>query len=291
MTPRPGLPLGRIAGAPVYLSPAWVLIAAVVMLTFGPQVRRLLPSLGAGAYLVALGYAVILAVSVLVHEAAHAMVGRAQGLPAEEVVLTLWGGHTQFRGLHTTPLGSVATALAGPASNLALAGLAWAALGLTEAAGLIDGRGVASLLLQMTVWANVLLAAFNALPGLPLDGGRMVESAVWAATGSRDRGTEAAGWSGRVLALAVPALAVGLPLLRGDAPDLLVAALALWVGLMLWQGAGRAVAVGRRRRLLDDLRQEGPPSPEQRPDAAPTDPTDSAAAHTARPCLPKEHRA
>ena len=89
--------LGTIAGAPVRLSWSWLLIAAVITLAFGPQIQRALPSIGGGAYGVALGYAVLLALSVLVHEAAHALTGRAFGQRTEEIALTLWGGHTQFR--------------------------------------------------------------------------------------------------------------------------------------------------------------------------------------------------
>lgn len=239
MTRRVRLRIGRVAGAPVLLSWTWALVAAFVVLTFGPQIQRLLPSLGAGAYAVALAYAVLLALSVLVHEIAHALVGRASGQRVEEIVLTLWGGHTQFHGPQSGPAGTAATAVAGPAANVVLAGLAWAA------AQAVPGASVAGLLLDITVWANLLLAAFNILPGLPLDGGRLVEAAVWAATGSRDRGLEAAGWAGRGIAVLLGVAAVAAPVLRGTAMDPLTTALLLWVAFILWQGAGQAVDRGR----------------------------------------------
>ena len=242
--------IGSVAGAPVLLSWSWLLIAAAIVLAFGPQIRWALPELGAGAYAVALGYAVLLALSVLVHEVAHALAGRAAGQRAEEIALTLWGGHTQFRGAHAGPLGTVLTALAGPAANLALAGLAH--LG----AAALDGPSVAALLLDVTVWANVLLAAFNALPGAPLDGGRMVECAVWAVTGSRDRGVEASGWAGRAVAVGLVAAALLPALARGRTPDLLFTVLLLWVALTLWRGAGDAVRRGRWGRHLAGLRLE-----------------------------------
>ncbi|MCV7526378.1 site-2 protease family protein [Micrococcus luteus] len=242
--------LGTIAGAPVRLSWSWLLIAAVITLAFGPQIQRALPSIGAGAYGVALGYAVLLALSVLVHEAAHALTGRAFGQRTEEIALTLWGGHTQFRSPSARPLDTVLTAMAGPAANLALAGLAHLA------ARAVPGPSVPALLLEVTVWANLLLAAFNALPGTPLDGGRMVESAVWAATGSRARGVEAAGWAGRVVAVGVLAAVLGPPILAGRAPDLFVVLLVAWVALTLWRGADDAVRHGRWSRRLDALRLE-----------------------------------
>ena len=242
--------LGTIAGAPVRLSWSWLLIAAVITLAFGPQIQRALPSLGGGAYAVALGYAVLLALSVLVHEAAHALTGRAFGQRTEEIALTLWGGHTQFRSPSARPLDTVLTAMAGPAANLVLAGLAHLA------ARAVAGPSVPALLLEVTVWANLLLAAFNALPGTPLDGGRMVESAVWAATGSRARGVEAAGWAGRVVAVGVLAAVLGPPILAGRAPDLFVVVLAAWVALTLWRGADDAVRHGRWSRRLETLRLE-----------------------------------
>ena len=230
------------------LSWSWLLIAAVITLAFGPQIQRALPSIGGGAYGVALGYAVLLALSVLVHEAAHALTGRAFGQRTEEIALTLWGGHTQFRSPSARPLDTVLTAMAGPAANLVLAGLAHLA------ARAVPGPSVPALLLEVTVWANLLLAAFNALPGTPLDGGRMVESAVWAATGSRARGVEAAGWAGRVVAVGVLAAVLGPPTLAGRAPDLFVVVLAAWVALTLWRGADDAVRHGRWSRRLETLR-------------------------------------
>ncbi|NNM48677.1 peptidase [Micrococcus luteus] len=242
--------LGTIAGAPVRLSWSWLLIAAAITLAFGPQIQRALPAIGSVAYGVALGYAVLLALSVLAHEAAHALTGRAFGQRTEEIALTLWGGHTQFRSPSARPLDTVLTAMAGPTANLVLAGLAHLA------ARAVPGPSVPALLLEVTVWANLLLAAFNALPGTPLDGGRMVESAVWAATGSRARGVEAAGWAGRVVAVGVLAAVLGPPTLAGRAPDLFVVLLVAWVALTLWRGADDAVRHGRWSRRLETLRLE-----------------------------------
>lgn len=234
-----GLRLGTLGGAPVTVGWTWLLIGAAVLLLFGPSLQRADPSLGWSAYAVAGGYVLVLAVSVLVHELAHAAVGAAHGSRPEAIELTLWGGHTQFVRAVDRPLGSVLTALAGPAANLVLAGLA-------QAAGTLSDPGtVTSLLLAMATTANLLLAAFNALPGLPLDGGRMVESVVWAATGSRARGTVAAGWAGRLLAAGLVGGAVALPLLTDARPGLWVVAVMVLVGLSLYRGAGEAIAAGR----------------------------------------------
>ncbi|OFR86670.1 hypothetical protein HMPREF2863_00115 [Micrococcus sp. HMSC067E09] len=234
-----GLRLGSLGGAPIVVGWAWLLIGAAVLVIFGPSLQRADPSLGWAAYAVAGGYVLVLAVSVLIHELAHAAVGAAHGSRPEAIELSGWGGHTQFVRAVDRPLGSVLTALAGPAANLVLAGLA-------HAAGTLAAPGtVTALLLSMAATANLLLAAFNVLPGLPLDGGRMIESAVWAATGSRPRGTVAAGWAGRVLATGLVLGGIAVPLLTDARPGLGVVALTVLVGVSLYRGADAAIASAR----------------------------------------------
>ena len=242
MSRRPGIPLGRLAGVPVFLAPSWFAIALVVVLIFGPQVQA---SLGGGAlegYLVAAAYSVLLLVSVLVHEFAHALTARALGLAVEQVVANLWGGHTQFTDEAPTPGRSALVAVVGPLSNGALAGLGALALSTDPA------HGVARLLLGAFVFTNAFVAAFNLAPGLPLDGGRVVESLVWAVTGRRWAGTLAAGWCGRVVAVLVLAWAVLLPLSQGRPPTTFTLVWGAMIALLLWQGATSAVALGRLRR-------------------------------------------
>ena len=241
---RDGIPLGRVAGVPIYLAYSWFIIAAFIVVFFGPLVRRNFPYLGAGAYGVALGYALLLLVSVLIHELAHAVTARAYRWPTAKIVLTLWGGHTQFGNVTSTPGRSLLVALAGPAANFVLAGGGWLIL---VAAPL---NPVATLLAEIFVWANLLVAVFNILPGLPLDGGRIVESAVWKATGSQDRGTVAAGYAGRIIAAALAAAVLVPPYLRGQAPDLQVLLLTAVVSGFLWMGAGASIQNARLRLRL-----------------------------------------
>ena len=90
-------------------------IAAIIVLTFGPNVRSAMPQLGAaGAYLVALVYAVLLAISVLCHEAAHAVVARFSGYAVARVVVNLWGGHTAFTTPAPSPGRSALVSVSGP---------------------------------------------------------------------------------------------------------------------------------------------------------------------------------
>ncbi|THJ67329.1 site-2 protease family protein [Arthrobacter echini] len=242
--PGPGLSLGRIAGIPVSLAWSWFVITVFIAVVFGPRVASAFPGIGIGigAYAVALGYALLLAVSVLLHELAHALTARAFGWPTTRIVLNLWGGHTQFATFNASPGRSLLVALAGPAANVVLAALGWVVL-----QAMVPGS-VAHLLVTILVWANLLLGAFNVLPGLPLDGGRLVESAVWKATGSQEKGTIAAGWAGRIIVILLLLAVVGPPLLRGRSPDLTIILIVVVMGAFLWTGAS-AVIEGARVRL------------------------------------------
>ncbi|MHC6221033.1 site-2 protease family protein [Arthrobacter sp. MMS24-S77] len=232
---KDGIPLGRIAGIPVYLAYSWFIIAAFTVIVYGPALLVRNHSLGIGAYLVAFAYALLLALSVLVHELAHALSAKAFKWPTEKIVLNLWGGHTQFESFIASPGRSVVVALAGPAANFVLAGAAW----LMLETGVFTGVG--DTLTNIFMWANLLIGIFNVLPGLPLDGGRLVESAVWKATGSQEKGTVAAGWAGRVIVIVLVVWFIALPLLSGSTPDLSLMLITVLVCSFLWMGASGAI--------------------------------------------------
>jgi Zn-dependent protease len=241
---RDGIPLGRIAGIPVILAYSWFVIAAFTVIVYGPVLLERNPALGVGAYTVAFAYAVLLLISVLVHELAHALTAKLYGWPTQKIVLNLWGGHTQFENFTATPGRSVLVALAGPAANFVLAGLAWAVLSSADLAG------VADILTNIFMWANLLIGIFNVLPGLPLDGGRLVESAVWKATGSQAKGTVAAGWAGRLIVVALGFWFLALPIINGQPPELSMLMLTVLVGGFLWMGASASIQQGTLRGRL-----------------------------------------
>jgi len=101
--------------------------------------------------------------------------------------------------------------LPAPAANALLALVGWLA------APHIDGD-VTSLLVGAIWFTNAFVAGFNLLPGLPLDGGFLVDSLVWRITGKRESGLIAAGWCGRVVTVLVVMWFLGLPLLNGQRP-------------------------------------------------------------------------
>lgn len=237
--------IGSFVGVPVYIGWTWVLLAAFITWTSGGSYARTHPDLGWLGYAVGLVVALGLLVSVLVHEAAHALSARAFGLRVRRIVADLMGGHTAFEG-RTTPWSQGLTGLSGPVANLLLAGVLYAA-------GFAVGDGIAGSVLARLAFINVLLTIFNLLPGLPLDGGQVLMAAVWRLTGSPHTASIVAGWSGRVVAVLVVLVLGGLPLLTGGSPDLLLLFLAVLVASFLWRGASQAIAVGTARRRLSTL--------------------------------------
>ncbi|PZF84600.1 site-2 protease family protein [Jiangella anatolica] len=238
------LSLGRIAGIPVYVSPTWFLVAAII--TFGGRdlVLDYLPELSdGGAYLVAFLFAVLLYLSVFIHELGHALTARRLGLPVRGITLHFLGGYTEIERDAPTPGRDLIVSAAGPLLSLALGGL-----------GLLAGRAIDDRVLTFLVWelavANLIVGVFNILPGLPLDGGHMLRAAVWRLSGDEQRGTVVAARSGQVLA----GLVLVLPfVLDGGRPQLLTIVWAGLVAALLWSGATQALAVGRMRARLPRL--------------------------------------
>ncbi|HLT83616.1 MAG TPA: site-2 protease family protein [Phototrophicaceae bacterium] len=242
-----GWVIGHIRGVPVVFAPSWFLMAAVLGIIVAPTITRVVPDVSATAtVLAAASVPVTLMIGVLAHEVAHGLAGHAVGSPPREYVLTLWGGHTQFANDMRTPGASAFVSVVGPLANAVLAGLAWWALGLA-------GTPLSAVLWQIAALSNAVVAVFNLLPGYPLDGGRILEAAVWRATGDRLAGLNVAGWGGRVVAVGVAVVGLGRPLALGLRPTMFTV---LWVGLLsfyLWTGSSQAVNVARARRSAAGL--------------------------------------
>lgn len=246
-----GFVIGRVAGAPVIVTRSWFLAALVLTILFAPAAEARAPGLGASAYLVAFVFVLLLFGSVFLHEVAHALVARARGQNVTELAVTLWGGHTAYTGGLGRPLDGFLVAVVGPLTNLALAAAFWFAY---QASPVLN---VPTLLLGAGALSNAFVGAFNLLPGLPLDGGQILESIVWAVTGKRTIGTVVAGWVGRVVAVGVLLWALAVPYLRGTTPDITNVLWSALIGAFLWAGAGAAITNGRRREAVDGLTAAG----------------------------------
>lgn len=200
---RGGVRVGTVLGVPVLVSPTWLLFAGLVVVSFGPLLTEQYGTVG--GYGGAFAFAVLLLLSVLLHEIGHCAVARAFDLPVRSITVTFLAGLTEITKPPQTPGREYAVAVVGPTVSLLLAAVGWAARDLFEPGSL------PFLLMTVAAASNALVAAFNLLPGLPLDGGRVLRSALWRLTGDPDRSTVLAAWAGRVVALVVvPALILGV---------------------------------------------------------------------------------
>ncbi|GAA2677017.1 MULTISPECIES: site-2 protease family protein [Actinosynnema] len=207
-----GLPLFRAAGIPVLLAPSWWLGSAVIVVLYAPLASRISPDAGGFTGLaLAAAFALFLGLSVLAHELGHSLVALRLGIPVRRLRLFLLGGVSEVARAPGTPRHEGLVAAAGPLVSVLLAGVF--ALG----AHAIPTTDAVWLLVAQTAFANAAVAVFNLLPGLPLDGGRILRAGVWAITGKRATGTRAAVVGGGLVAALLVVWAV-LGLLDG-APD------------------------------------------------------------------------
>jgi Zn-dependent protease len=240
-----GWQLMRIRGIPLRIHPSWFVILGLATVAFQQQYSQQLAAQGSGAAFWVLGLltALLLFVSVLLHELGHSLVAIRQGVQVRSITLFLLGGVASVERECPTALGSLMVAAAGPLVSLLLA-----------AALLASGHSVshASPLLGAMVnelgGLNLILALFNLLPGLPLDGGLILKALVWQFTGSQRKGVEVATTSGRLLSLMAIGLGV-LLLLRGAGVG------GVWLMLLGWFGLGAARNQTQLMALQTVLRQ------------------------------------
>ena len=244
----PGLRMGRPFGIPVYVSPTWLIIAAFITYTFQPAVSSFLPGLSdVAAYGVAFVFAVFLYVSVLLHELSHCVVARRYGLPVRRITLYLLGGVSEIEREPDSPGREFTVAFAGPLLSLSLAAGGFFLYQFT-------GHDTIFGVLVYQLWlSNLIVGIFNLLPGLPLDGGRMLRAGVWKATRDPASGTVVAAWVGRGLAAALVIVPVLLSLVTGQSQDLPF--LLWWVLLasFIWMGAGQSLRAAKMRAKIPQL--------------------------------------
>ncbi|MCW2796661.1 site-2 protease family protein [Nocardioides sp.] len=247
-TPRsPGtFKVGTIAGSDVLVSSSWFLVAGLIAVVMAPRVEEVSPGLGALKYVAGLAFAVVLYLSVLLHEASHAIVAKRYGFPVTSITLHFLGGMTAIEGEARKPREEFWIAVVGPLTSLAVGGAA--VLGLWGLAL----EGLLLMALQGLAGANLIVGVLNLIPGLPLDGGRVLKAVVWGATGDVHRGTIVAGWGGRLTACAV----MLWPLLQEQwfgPPDFLDLIFAFVIAMFLWSGATAAMTSARLRRKVPGL--------------------------------------
>lgn len=245
---EPGtLRIGRIGGVDVLVRSSWLLVAVVISVMIAPAVDSVQPGLGGWKYLAGLAFAVLLYLSVLLHEMSHALMARRYGLPVRSITLHFLGGVTEIVGEPQTPRREFGVSVVGPLTSIGV-GLVFLLLHPVTPDGLLR------LAVDALAGANLVVGVLNLVPGLPLDGGRVLRAAVWKATGDPHKATIVAGWGGRVAAVAV----LVYPVLRsagsGRPPTLTDYVFAAVIAAFLWSGATSAILSARVRRRLPALR-------------------------------------
>jgi Zn-dependent protease/CBS domain-containing protein len=243
----PGIIIARPFGIPVFISPYWFVIAGVFIFIYANDLASTLH--GSTRFIVAAAFVVLLYVSVLIHELSHSLVARGYGLPVRRILLYPLGGFSEIEQEPPTPGREFLVSAAGPALSLVLAA---AGYGLMQ---VVPQGTIGGTLCSQLRWANLVVGIFNLLPGLPLDGGRMLRAVIWKLSGRQSMATIAAAWAGRVLAvgLFVIPFVTGAVTLSGTGGDITTVLWLVVIAGFMWTGAGQAIKATRFRERLPAL--------------------------------------
>jgi Zn-dependent protease/predicted transcriptional regulator len=202
---RSQIKLGRIFGIQIGLHYSWFLIALLIVFSLSAQFHATNAAWGDQIIVsMAVLTALLFFVSLLLHELAHSVVAKSNGLPVKEITLFALGGVSQIEKNPTSAKLEFWMAFVGPLTS-ALIGVI-----CVEAASLL-GQPRTDPWMAMLQWLgyiNLTLAGFNLIPGYPLDGGRVLRALIWWKTGNADRSTQLAARAGQLVAFGF--IAVGI---------------------------------------------------------------------------------
>jgi Zn-dependent protease len=248
---RSNIRLGRFFGIEVGLHYSWFLIALLITMSLSAQFQASNAGWGTGViWTVSIVTAILFFVALLAHEMSHALVARARGLTTKAITLFALGGVAQIEREPEDAQTEFWVGIIGPISS-ALIGLA--CLGIARGAGWRAGVQPQTPIAAMFLWLgyiNLTLAAFNMIPGFPLDGGRILRSIIWWSTGSGDRATQLAARIGQVVALLF--IALGIFRFFGGAGFG-----GLWIAFIGWfllQAAGASYSTVNVMKSLEGVR-------------------------------------
>jgi Zn-dependent protease/CBS domain-containing protein len=218
------LRIGKIAGIDIYIHVSWIII--LVLLTVSLAIGwfpQLYPGQSTATYwIVSLIAALLLFVSVLLHELAHSLVARRRGLPVKNITLFIFGGVSNIEQEPQDPGIEFQVAVVGPITSLLIGAVCF----LLQ----LPLRGTNSPLEEILYYlavTNILLGLFNLIPAFPLDGGRVLRSIIWKITGSMRQATRAASITGQVIAYLFILLGIWL-FFTGSILD------GIWLGFIGW---------------------------------------------------------
>ncbi|MGH3359620.1 MAG: site-2 protease family protein, partial [Nocardioidaceae bacterium] len=239
--------VGQIAGIDVLVRSSWLLVAALISVLMADRIDEVAPGLGELRYLAGLAFAVLLYLSVLLHEISHALVAKAFKMPVRSVTLHFLGGVTEIVGETKTPWREFWISVVGPITSLSIGAAAW---GLT----FVAPEGLIGFACEALALTNLIVGVLNLVPGMPLDGGRVLRAVVWGITGSQVTGTLVSGWSGRVVAVLVLGYPSLLSYLIGVEPTIVDYLFAGVIAVFMWGGATQTIMSAKVRRKLPSIK-------------------------------------
>jgi Zn-dependent protease len=230
--------IGSLFGIPLFLDPLWFVILGLATLNFGVSYQSwgIVLAWSGGVVM-----ALLLFGSVLLHELGHSLVARSQGIKVSSITLFLFGGIASIEEESKTPGKAFQVAIAGPGVSIILFLL------LKLLADILPSGSPASVMVGDLARINLVLALFNLIPGLPLDGGQVLKAALWKATGNRFESVRLAAKAGQILGYAAIALGLAVDYMTGELVP------GLWIALLGWFGIRNATSYDRITTLQQTL--------------------------------------
>ena len=222
--------IGNLFGIPFLINPSWFFVLGLVTWSYGSSLTQFPQLTGLMPWLLGLVAALLLFSSVLAHELGHSFVAISQGIPVKSITLFIFGGLATLEKESETPLQAFLVAIAGPLVSILLFGIF-----KFMAATLPLSLPIAAVI-SLVAYINLVLAVFNMIPGLPLDGGNVLKSIVWKITGNPNKGVIFAGRVGQVIGW----IAISLGILAVLGISQVGSIWTLLIGTFLLQNAGFA---------------------------------------------------
>ncbi|NEQ97736.1 MAG: site-2 protease family protein [Cyanothece sp. SIO2G6] len=228
---KKGWRIGSLFGIPFFLDPSWFLILLLVTLVYGSEWSAYNVT-GVMEWVLGFSMALLLFASVLMHELGHSLVALSQGIAVNSITLFLFGGIASIDRESKTPGQALQVAIAGPLVSLSLF------LVLTIVRQLLSLNEPAAFVLERLASINLILAIFNMMPGLPLDGGQVLKALIWKGTGSRIQGIRWAARTGQLFGWMAIALGLFAYLVSFEPAF-------VWLAIIGWFGVRNAKTYGR----------------------------------------------
>lgn len=214
---RHGVRIGRLFGIELVLDYTWVFIVVLLTWSLTAVFGRWHPDWHLESVAVALAAAFLFFASIVAHELGHALVARSKGLRVRQIRLFLFGGVSDIEREPESPGAEFLIAIVGPVVSLVIgvvcllfAGLFFGATEATDTWEALARLGPVGTILVWLGPINIILAVFNLIPGFPLDGGRVLRSVLWRATGNLMRATRWASNVGQIIGWCFVAVGVAM---------------------------------------------------------------------------------